>query len=602
MMIGFSRHQDLPEPRAPLVYGLSERVRKRVGGKYLTRDPVPELLVGDPGRLLAAFDLLNSKTRVLSMTLSFHRDDIDVVAFNRGDPALRRTVAVVVELALGLAQAGIPESCRLPLVVGTHSHLGRLELNFIFPRGAINAAGLVRNYHPCPPTASGRSAWEALRDFLNVTFGWADPLDPARQQVVSGPSWLEAEVATADRAGVLFGRDQPQQAILQTLRRILPGKADAEELGAWRDEILADVGWRVIADTPTGCMVGPESGLPGSALLLGGTAFSNRRVLDLERQISQREASLRGSRDCLLSSWAKLADQNRMTLGKGEWPPIDPAAELDRILTTPRLRLPPHHPSFPAPVRAAPTGYRSRWTTVVDTAQALLRATFERLESQVLQNHFARLCAKLTPRLEHLAIILEKRNADRTPEFGSRRRPVGNRVEPAGDAVEGARLLAFDAADGRDDASARPDRGRSGGVDDERSGIWQDGRTPRPYRHARGHDSAIRCAVERVVEGTGRDSRGARLNAARRAAATVFPGAAIGVRFSKNEVGDDIVSLRIDAATLSIDTHALYLSAGALQAERLDALADLLGIRHEWGRDFDMPSDHGDEPDDTPLP
>lgn len=246
MMIGFSKHQDLPEPRVPLDYALSRTVQKRTDQEPVLRHPAPELLTGDPCRLLAAFDLLQSKTRVICFTLSFAEDDINVVDFNRGDPVLRRTVAGVVELTMLFARAGIPERHRLPFIIGTHCHLGRLELNFILPRGALNASGVARNYNPCPPTATGRAGWDALRDFLNFTFGWADPLDPKRHQIVSCPSWLEVEVAAADRAGVIFAKDKPPQMLLQTLRREARNGGDVKALRASRDKVLKDTSWTII--------------------------------------------------------------------------------------------------------------------------------------------------------------------------------------------------------------------------------------------------------------------------------------------------------------------------------------------------------------------
>lgn len=602
MMIGFSLHQHLPEPRAPIDYCLSATIHKRGQQDLVLRRPPPELLHGDPGRLLAAFDLLKSKTRVLGLTLSFHESDIDVAAFNRGDPELRRTVASVVELVLAFSRAGIPKSHSLPCIFGTHCHLGRLELNFILPRGAMNSAGQARNYNPRPPTALGRAGWDALRDFLNFSFGWADPLDPRRSQIVAGPQWLESEVAAADHAGQIFGRDRPPQMLLQKLRREFRKNQDAEFIREWRDEILADIDWTVISETPTGCKVGPRNVSGAKNILLRGTVFSNRPAPELKRQIAAREAVMKNSRDRLLHCWSKLAEENRKTLSKGNWPLVDVAAELDSILNSPRLRLPPHHPNFPAPVRADPAR-RSRWTKVLDTVQSVLRGMLERLEAQLLESRFARLCADLTPRLETLAAALEKKNAERSAEnHGRAHRSVGHRSESARDPAPRARGVAPEPSDRRDDASACPGRGRPGGSVGNVARPEPDRRTPGSGRDAREGLDARRRPDPRLADRAHRDNRWARLKNAKHAASEVFPCAPISVRTALNDAGDECVWLHIHDATVSIEAEALHLAAGGLEHEHLSALAERLSLRYEWWRDATRTADQQDGgPSDTPA-
>jgi hypothetical protein len=597
MMIGFSKHQDLPQPRVPLDYALSRTVQKSGNPDPVLRHPAPELLAGDPCRLLAAFELLQSKTRVICFTLSFAEDDINVVDFNRGDPVLRRNVASVVELILAFARAGIPERHCLPYVVGTHCHLGRLELNFILPRGALNAFGLARNYNPCPPTAAGRAAWDALRDFLNFTFDWADPLDPKRRQIVSGPRWLEVEVAAADRSSVIFTKDKPPHLLLQTLRRVSRNGGDEKALRRWRDKVLKSTNWTILRETPSGCKVGPDDRSSGVILLLRGAAFSNRPAPNLEKQRLHRETLLTNSRERLLNCWTKLADENRRTLGKGGWPPTDPVAELDAILTSPRLRLPSHHPDFSAPVRSVST-YRTRWTTVADTMQALLRQMFERLEAQFLYHRFARLCAALTPRLKRLATILENRNADRYAEgFGGTHRAAGHRAGLAGNAAEGARDLAPYPSHRRNDAGSRPDRGRPRNFDTERTGFDAHCRADGSGRDADGGVDADRRRNPGLADRPGRDSRAERLSAAKRAASKVLVDMPISVQISRDEFQSELVSLHIPDAVISIDSNALYLSQGALDADYLGRLADQLGLHYEWWRNADQSLDDASDDD-----
>jgi len=602
MMIGFSLHQHLPEPRSPLDYGLSATIHKRGSQDLVVRSPAPELLHGDPGRLLAAFDLLRSKTRVVSLTLSFHEDDIDVASFNRGDPDLRWTVATVVELVLAFARAGIPESHCLPCVVSTHSHLGRLELNFILPRGAMNSPGLARNYNPRPPTACGRDGWDALCDFLNFTFGWADPLDPRRAQIVAGPKWLETEVAGADRAGFIFGRDRPQQMLLQRLRREMQKNPDVEVLRKLRDEILADIGWTIISETRVGCKIGPRDGIPGKNFLLRGVAFSNRPAPDLEHQLSLREAVMKNSRDRLLDSWKKRAAENRRVLGKGNWPVVDVALELDAILTSPRLRLPPHHPLFPAPVRTDPAR-RTRWPNVADALQSVLRVVLERLEAQLQESRFARLCAVLTPRLTKIALALEKRNVQRSAEnHGRAHRTVGYRSEFARETVAGAGVFVIERQDRRDDAGLVADRGRASGSVGNLARPELGRRTPGSGRDASEGLDARSLPDPGLADRPSRNSRIARMRAVKRAASAVFVDTPISVRISQNDGGDECLWLHIGASSISIESSALHLSAGDLNPKFVGNLADRLGLRYEWWRDFGQAKHDTSEPDETPRP
>ena len=582
-MIGVSYHQDLGDPRAPIDYALSARVQKRGDHDVLVRDPFPELLHGDPGHLLQAFELLNSKTRVLSLTLSFHKRDIDVGAFNRGDAELRRTVASVVELVLAFANAGIPSSSQLPCVVSTHSHTGRLELNFVLPRGAINARGLARNYNPCPPTALGNNGWDAMRDYLNFSHSWADPFDPARAQIVSGPKWLETEVAAADRAGTVFYRDKPAQMLLQKLRHELQKGADVELLRECRDEILAGLGWTLISETATGCIVGPKSASRGKNILLRGTAFSNRPLPDLQSQIHLRNTVMKNSRARLLDAWTKLAGHNAATLGKGKWPEMDPAVELDAILTSPRLQLPPHHPGFPSPIIESPC---SRWTKVADALQAILKRMLERVEAQFHQSRFARFCADLTPRLERVAAALEKRNAQRSAEeYGRAYRAPGQRSEFARETLAGARVLAAERQDRRNDAGLDADRRRAGG---------NGGNVKRPERdhsplgsNGFAHEGfdARNPADARLADRPIRGTRADRLREVRRAASEAFPGAAISVRLSRRDAGTECVCLKVQEATVSIDSEGLDLTEGQLDQDRLMKLADGLHIIYRWWDD-----------------
>src|SRR5690606_4595115 len=86
----------------------------------LQRDPVPEILLGDPALARAAIRAAPGKLKYRSGVLTFASGDIDVGRFNAGEPAERGAV----DLALGLwnevAFASIPDTCRPPVFATTH--------------------------------------------------------------------------------------------------------------------------------------------------------------------------------------------------------------------------------------------------------------------------------------------------------------------------------------------------------------------------------------------------------------------------------------------------------------------------------------------------
>ncbi|MFV2052976.1 hypothetical protein [Aliiroseovarius sp. YM-037] len=152
---------------------LAEGVEKDIGaGKVIERrNPAPELLSGQPMVFQGALAGLSFKKKYRVVTLSFHRDDIDVAAFNSGDPVLRQQVAAAVELVFETAFAGVPLEARPPHLVTTHTHLGRLEVNIAVPRFVLSPEGKIRSINPhpmqrgCPPE---QIVFRLVRKLLNV--------------------------------------------------------------------------------------------------------------------------------------------------------------------------------------------------------------------------------------------------------------------------------------------------------------------------------------------------------------------------------------------------------------------------------------------------
>ncbi|MFD1807438.1 hypothetical protein ACFSHQ_02765 [Gemmobacter lanyuensis] len=76
------------------------------------RDPVPEILMGDPALARAAIRMAPGQLKYRSAVLTFATEDVDVAAFNRGDPSARGAIDLAVGLWCEIAFAGVPPRCR----------------------------------------------------------------------------------------------------------------------------------------------------------------------------------------------------------------------------------------------------------------------------------------------------------------------------------------------------------------------------------------------------------------------------------------------------------------------------------------------------------
>ncbi|MDE3080212.1 MAG: hypothetical protein KGI94_09310, partial [Paracoccaceae bacterium] len=218
MLIAFSRHHDNPsgpfgsDRFRPLTdYFDAAVVMKTIGAhrERMLRDPAPEVLRGHPLTLRRAIATVPFARKYSTWVLSFAPADIDVADFNRGDVRSRRAIELSIELVLEMALAGIPRFARPPLYVTTHTHTGRLEVNVAMPHAVLSPDAKFRSINPDPPMPGGgpSAAWTAVRDILNIRFGWADPQDPARQREFRLPDWLLKRDAEAERAGIAFDLD-----------------------------------------------------------------------------------------------------------------------------------------------------------------------------------------------------------------------------------------------------------------------------------------------------------------------------------------------------------------------------------------------------------
>ena len=132
------------------------------------RDPLPEVLHGNPDQTR---DLIDANTNKWSYTAG-------VISFADSDDPSLDAQQEAIELFEALAFAGLDRDQYDCLWV-RHSHEGNVELHFCTPRLELST-GKALNIAP----PGHENAFSSLRDLLNKTHGWADPLDPERAREV----------------------------------------------------------------------------------------------------------------------------------------------------------------------------------------------------------------------------------------------------------------------------------------------------------------------------------------------------------------------------------------------------------------------------------
>ncbi len=128
------------------------------------RDPLPEVLHGNPDQTR---DLIDASPNKWSYTAG-------VISFADSDDPSPDAQQEAIELFEALAFAGLDRDQYDCLWV-RHSHEGNVELHFCTPRLELST-GKALNIAP----PGHESAFASLRDLMNKTHDWADPLEPER--------------------------------------------------------------------------------------------------------------------------------------------------------------------------------------------------------------------------------------------------------------------------------------------------------------------------------------------------------------------------------------------------------------------------------------
>lgn len=211
------------------------------------RKPEPRILRGNPDLVSRMIASLPFKHRYSSGVLSFAPEDIDLEKFEGREPALDDKLDRLMREFEDTVFAGIPRHQRPPILWTSHSHAGRLELNFLIPRGVYcapvarqkkrgkNRPGLdakpcdqaftIKNFNPHPPGKVSVELLDAFRDKWNASSGWADPLDASRRRTLRLPDHILKLDRNAQRLGKAARGPDPRELLHEIATEwILKGK------------------------------------------------------------------------------------------------------------------------------------------------------------------------------------------------------------------------------------------------------------------------------------------------------------------------------------------------------------------------------------------
>lgn len=381
MILGFSNHhRDAIAGGGVMHYFLSPQPRNGSESKRQpVRNPPPERLLGNPQIFDQTVKALPFQNRYRSGVLSFAATDIDSAAFNAGDVKARAQVSAIVDLLKAALFPGIPVCAQPELIVGTHTHAGRLEINFAVPQVITRPDGTFRAFNPEPPTEGAKAFWVATRDLINLRFGFADPEAPTRKQLVSGPSWRRKCAAANARASIK-SENQMDDLIAGLAEEALRQKCQN------RDDFIQIVNaqfqplnMQVILASHSSLTVGPlgDDGQMAPFRLKGllcHRTFSRDHLMVFDPDAAAaRQAFVQTAPKRFAAAWAKTAEFNAKKFGQRVWQSAEFDSEAWLSGTQPSQTVLPqrHHllpitsqpketdeDRLPDPYGKPPAGYR----------------------------------------------------------------------------------------------------------------------------------------------------------------------------------------------------------------------------------------------------
>lgn len=363
MILKWSKHTGSDgSGRQAVAYLVAPEWKKEVAGvKVLERRmPPPEVLHGDPELVARAIESAPGRLKYSSCVASFHKADIDIQAFNNGDPAARQAVNDYIDGWMDAAYAGLPRSARPPVLVSTHTHASRLELNFLAPR-AVLVGDKLKAYNPAPPGPARQRLFNALDDFYNSKNCWADPRDPARERLVKVPDHILKDARAAGRLNL---RSTSRKDVREVIADQIARRIDRVEITD-RSSIVAHLraaGFQIVRETKKSITIADPADPADhkKRLRLEGPFFTAdfdaRRYLDERRRATPQGGTAREIDRMLFRSTAEQrlikelafrAQTNAALAAQiaAAVPPVDPIdLDADRIFFN---RLPEPEPYNP---------------------------------------------------------------------------------------------------------------------------------------------------------------------------------------------------------------------------------------------------------------
>tara|TARA_R110000787_G_scaffold42992_1_gene105481 strand:- start:3196 stop:5496 length:2301 start_codon:yes stop_codon:yes gene_type:complete len=367
VLSGFSHHHDNPSSgdgpsraddyRALSDYMDSPWVMKSINGARLRvdRGPVPEILYGRADQLRREIAALPFQRKYRFGLLSFDEADIDVDAFNAGQQRVRREVDLALTLFFEALWPGIPADARPSPYVTTHTHTGRLEVNVALAR-AVHVGERIYSHNPDPPTPFGAAPnyWRAYRDLVNLSFGWADPEDPARRRNFVRPDWETKLLAEGARAGLSPVPDRRDTAMGVVWDAVQAGEVfSREDVIAVLAAHLAGSDWEILSTNNGSVTIGVPQAPVKNRIRLKGWYFcadfdGRPERPDPETMVrakAKRMAELATAPERFQAAWAQRAAYNRGRYGGPRRPVPDWSVQawLDQSRTTAARLIPRRH-------------------------------------------------------------------------------------------------------------------------------------------------------------------------------------------------------------------------------------------------------------------
>jgi hypothetical protein len=275
MLHGFSKY-GTGAGAGPVDYFLDDKAYDRQLGDWYQRDPLPEVIEGDPQTMVRMIDALPYVHKYTSGVLSFTKADTARLHTLEGTH-FHEAVFDITARFKDMLFAGIKEEHRHILIVA-QMHLDRLELHYVTPRCNYETD---RAWNPAPPGKKKFEQMDAFVDLVNVKYGLDDPRSPLRTRAIHSPDWLpDGEKYTREKLHNIFTR-----AVIDGVIESRAGLLDLSRKAGFE---ITRVGRDYVSMKPPGS----EKAFKFKGALYDAGFTSSAQFENTERKIIDREAYL----------------------------------------------------------------------------------------------------------------------------------------------------------------------------------------------------------------------------------------------------------------------------------------------------------------------